>query len=37
MARRLGTLPRRLTQYEQELAAAVPASLVTHVRRRTSA
>ena len=37
IARRLGTLPRRLTQYEQELAAAVPASLVARARRRTSA
>jgi AcrR family transcriptional regulator len=33
-ARRLGTLPRRLAEYEEELAAAVPASLAP-VRRRT--
>jgi AcrR family transcriptional regulator len=37
IARRLRTLPRRLAQYEQELAAAVPASLTTRSRRRTSA
>jgi len=36
IARRLGTLPRRLTQYEQELAAAVPASLATRPRRRNA-
>jgi AcrR family transcriptional regulator len=37
IARRLGTLPRRLAQYEHELAAAVPASLTLSSRRRTSA
>jgi AcrR family transcriptional regulator len=36
IARRLGTLPRRLTQYERELAAVVPASLVSTARRRTA-
>ena len=37
LARRLGTLPRRLTQYEQELVVAVPAILAIRARRRTSA
>jgi AcrR family transcriptional regulator len=35
--RRLGTLPRRLVQYEQELASAVLATLTTGCRRKTSA
>jgi AcrR family transcriptional regulator len=35
--RRLGTLPRRLAQYEDELAAAVLASLTPPRRRRPSA
>ena len=36
ISRRLGTLPRALTQYEQELATAVVASLAPVSRRRAS-
>jgi AcrR family transcriptional regulator len=36
IARRLGTLPRRLTQYERELATAVPAMLIARPRRRNT-
>src|SRR5213594_3791432 len=37
VARRLGTLPRALAQYERELATVVLASLASGSRRRTTA